>query len=351
MPTPRPDRVRRERLHTKLNAGLNHKLTLVSAPAGFGKTTAVSDWLHARDLPAAWLMLEAADSDPLHLLRYLAATLQRILPHLNRDIDGALQSAQTDYAAILADLINALDGVDAPCILVLDDYHHTDAPAIDQLLDRLLTYQPAVLHLILISRADPALPLARLRAQGDLLELRAADLRFTPDEVAAFLSDTMGQAYPSAISAVLARQTEGWIAGLHLAALALRQSDDPAAFVAAFTGSHRYIIDYLTDEVLAQQPDAIRHFLLHTSILEQMCAPLCAALLEQAGTQAMLEQLEVSNLFVQPLDAERRWYRYHQLFAEMLRRRLARSFFDHIPELHRRAAHWYTEHGMASAAV
>ncbi len=351
MPTPRPDRVRRERLHMKLDTGLDHKLTLVSAPAGFGKTTAVSDWLHARDLPAAWLTLDATDSDPLHLLRYLAAALQRILPNLNSDIDGALQSAQTDYTAVLVDLINALDGVDAPCILVLDDYHHTDAAAIDQLLDRLLTYQPTALHLILISRADPALPLARLRAQGDLLELRAADLRFTPDEVATFLRDTMGQAYPSAISAALATQTEGWIAGLHLAALALRQSDDPAAFVAAFTGSHRYIIDYLTDEVLAQQPDAIRHFLLHTSILEQMCAPLCAALLEQTGTQALLEQLEVSNLFVQPLDAERRWYRYHQLFAEVLRRRLARSFADRIPELHRRAAYWYTEHGMALAAV
>jgi LuxR family maltose regulon positive regulatory protein len=351
IPTPRPERVRRERLHTRLDSSLAHKLTLVSAPAGFGKTTAVSDWLYVRDLAAAWLTLDAADSDPAHLLRYLTAALQCILPHLNTDINGALQSAQPNYAAVLADLINAVEAVDTPCILVLDDYHHTDATAIDQLLDRLLSYQPTALHLILISRTDPALPLARLRAQGDLLELRAADLRFTPDEVATFLRDTLEHPSSPAISAALARQTEGWIAGLQLAALALRQSDDPAAFVAAFTGSHRYIIDYLTDEVLAQQPDAIRHFLLYTSILEQMCAPLCDALLEQMGTQAMLEQLEVSNLFVQPLDAERCWYRYHQLFGGVLRQRLAHTFPDQIAALHRRAAIWSTGHGMASAAV
>jgi LuxR family maltose regulon positive regulatory protein len=189
-------------------------------------------------------------------------------------------------------------------VLVLDDYHHTDSAAIDQLLDRLLTYQPAALHLILLSREDPALPLARLRAQGALLELRAADLRFTPDEAAAFLRDTAGQPYPPDISAALTSQTEGWVAGLHLAALALRQADDPAAFVDAFTGSHRYIIDYLTDEVLAQQPDTVRHFLLHTAVLEQLCAPLCNAVLEQTGSQAMLEHLEAANLFVQRVNGE-----------------------------------------------
>jgi LuxR family maltose regulon positive regulatory protein len=351
IPAPRPDRVRRARLHTRLDASLHHRLTLVSAPAGFGKTTAVSDWLHARAVPAAWLTLDAADNDPPHFLRYLAAALRRIVPDLDADIDGTLQSASTDYDALLADLINAAATLNTPAVLVLDDYHHTDSAAIDHLLDRLLTYQPAALHLILISREDPALPLARLRAQGALLELRAADLRFTPDEAAAFLRDTTGQPYPPDISAALTSQTEGWVAGLHLAALALRQADDPAAFVAAFTGSHRYIIDYLTDEVLAQQPDEVRHFLLHTAVLEQLCAPLCDAVLEQTDSQAMLEHLEAANLFVQPLDGERRWYRYHQLFAEVLRQRLLRAHPDRVPTLHQRASQWYTAHAMPAPAV
>ena len=356
IPSPRPHLVSRPRLIKRLNEGLYCKLTLISAPAGFGKTTLLSTWLADCKRPTAWLSLDERDNDPARFLTYLVAALQTIAPTLGKGVLGVLQSPQPPSTeALLTALLNDLTTISAPFVLVLDDYHVLDAQPIDQALTFLLEHLPSLIHLVIATREDPSLPLARLRAQGHLTELRAADLRFTLAEAAEFLNDVMSLHLEASDIARLSDRTEGWIAGLQLAALSLQGHHDASRFIQAFTGSHRFVLDYLVEEVLDQQPEHIQTFLLRTSILERLCGPLCDAVLRDLETpgQATLEYLERANLFLVPLDHERRWYRYHHLFAELLRQRLHQSSAssgaeegNDVAELHLRASIWYEEQGL-----
>jgi LuxR family maltose regulon positive regulatory protein len=348
----------RPRLTARLHAGLHHKLTLLSAPAGFGKTTLLSQWLAGCERPAAWLSLDERDRDPARFLTYLVAAVQTIAPHVGAGLLGVLQSPQPPPPeALLTRLLNDLAALSDPLVLVVDDYHLLNAPTVDQALTFLLDHLPPQLHLVLATREDPLLPLARWRAGDHLTELRVADLRFTPDEAAAFLSQTMGLALSHTDVSALEARTEGWIAGLQLAALSLRGQPDPASFIAAFAGSHQFVLDYLVEEVLHRQPAPLQTFLLRTSILDRLCGPLCDAvvLASAAGSgQGTLEALERANLFLVPLDNERRWYRYHQLFREVLRQRLHQRTAaapgaeerEDVAELHRRASIWYEAEGL-----
>jgi LuxR family maltose regulon positive regulatory protein len=352
LPPPRPQLVHRMRLLERLRAGLDRRLTLLSAPAGFGKTTLLSAWLASAPCPVAWLSLDPGDADPARFFLYLLTALQTIQPAVGSRLVAVLQSPQPPpLPAVLPALLNDLATLPAPLLLVLDDYHTVAAPAVDAALTLLLEHLPPALHLVLATREDPALPLARLRARDQLVELRAADLRFTAEEAAIFLIQVMGLELSEAECAALERRTEGWIAGLQLAALSLQGQPDAGEFVRAFTGSHHFVLDYLVQEVLQQQPQEMQRFLLQTAILPRLCGPLCEAVLEEerGQGQATLEALERANLFVVPLDDERRWYRYHHLFAELLRQRL-QTWAATDPEvdvaaLHRRASRWYEEQG------
>jgi LuxR family maltose regulon positive regulatory protein len=377
LPRARLDLVVRLRLFTRLDAGLHGALTLVCAPAGFGKTTLLAEWLRRTGRPAAWLGLDAGDSDPTVFLRYLVAALQAQAPEVGATMLTLLQSPQPPpLETLLTILVNDLAGLPHDCILVLDDYHVLEAPLIHQAVSFLIEHMPTELHLIIATREDPPLPLARLRARRQVTELRSDQLRFTAEEVAAFLNEAMGLPLSAADIAALEARTEGWIAGLQLAALAMQERADRAGFITAFAGSNRYIVDYLVDEVIARQPSDIQTFLLRTSILERMCGPLCDAVLRiggwgsgdgdnnpapnpqsrtpdpQAYSQLILEQLEHVNLFVTPLDAERRWYRYHHLFAEVLRERLRRGAATSVvAALHRHASDWYAQNGSLTDAI
>ncbi len=352
VPAPRPEVIPRPRLLARLDEGLRGRLTLISAPAGFGKTTLLSAWLAAAERPVAWVALDAGDGEPTRFLTYLVAAMQTIAPGVGHGVLGALRAPQPPPSeALLTALINDLAAIPAPCVLVLDDYHAVEAPAVDQALAFLVAHLPPQLHLIIATREDPQLPLARLRARGQLAELRAADLRFTQAEAAAFLNQGMGLALAPAAIAALETRTEGWIAGLQLAALSLQGRADVDGFITSFTGSHRFVLDYLLEEVLQQQPAAIQRFLLSTSVLERLCGPLCDAVLQDpaAAGQATLEQLEQANLFIVPLDSERRWYRYHHLFGEMLRQRLGERLAgaaEGVAALHIRASAWYEGQGL-----
>jgi LuxR family maltose regulon positive regulatory protein len=331
-------------------------LTLVSAPAGFGKTTTVSEWLATYDGPVAWLSLDEADRDPNRFVAYLVAALQTVAADIGHGLPAALQSAQPPLlATVLADLVNEIASIAKNAILVLDDYHAADARPIDDIVAMLLGHLPPQLHLVIITRQDPRLPLARLRARGQLTELRAADLRFSPAEAALFLNHSMGLQLAERDIDALEARTEGWIVGLQLAAISMRGIDDPAGFIAAFTGSHRFVLDYLVEEVLQQQPDHIQTFLLRTSLLERLSGPLCdAVLLDVAASgSATLEYLDRANLFVVALDNERQWYRYHHLFAELLRQRLSLRTLTSPDDvemsptaIHGRASAWFEEHGL-----
>jgi LuxR family maltose regulon positive regulatory protein len=359
IPPPPPKVVDRPRLIARLNEGLRRKLTLIAAPTGFGKTTLVSAWVAGCDPPVAWLSLDAGDSDPQRFLTYVVAALRTIAPHFGEGVLGVLQSPQpppTD--TILTALLNEITTLPDPFVLILDDYHLIEAPAVDQTLTYLLEHLPPPMRLVLATREDPPLPLARLRARDQLTELRAGDLRFTPAEAAGFLNQVMDLDLSAADIAALETRTEGWIAGLQLAALALQGSislqgqKDAAGFIQSFTGNHRFVLDYLVEEVLQQQPQRVQTFLVRTSVLNRMCGPLCDAVLLDASAsgQATLEYLEHANLFIVPLDNERRWYRYHHLFAELLRQRLdlstALSTRDGVDELHIRASQWYEDNGL-----
>ncbi len=358
MPAPRSRVVPRPRLIERLDAGLDGKLTLISAAAGFGKTTLVSAWVAGCGLPAAWLSLDEGDSDPARFLTYLIAALQTVAPRAGQGALAALQAPQPPPTeAILTSVLNDIAALPDRFILVLDDYHAVDAQAVDQALAFLLQNLPPQMHLVIATREDPSLPLARLRARGQLTELRAADLRFTPDEAAAFLNQQMGLKLSAAEVAALEARTEGWIAGLQLAALALQGTlsmqgrADTAAFVQAFTGSHRFVLDYLVEEVLLCQPERVRTFLLQTSILDRLSGPLCDAVTGQEGGASTLEELERGNLFIVPLDDSRQWVRYHHLFAEVLQARLLQEMPDRAPDLHRRASAWYERNALPSAAI
>lgn len=345
----------RPRLGELLAEGMNRKLTLVSAPAGYGKTTLLSEWrmIHlGSEYPLAWVSLEEADNDPSRFLSYLVATLQTVKAGIGDSVLASLRSPQPPpVESVLAALINDIAAVPEEFALVLDDYHVIEAQPIQGAIAFLLEHMSPQMHLVIASRTDPPLPLARLRARGQMTELRAADLRFTPEEAGAFLTDVMGLELSTRDVEALERHTEGWIAGLQLAALSMRGREDSSGFIEAFTGSNRYVLDYLVDEVLARQPEPVTSFLLKTSILDRLSGELCDAVAESHGGQEMLETLDKENLFVVPLDEEGHWYRYHHLFAEVLRHLLRRSQPNLVPELHRRASRWYEQNGPLDEAI
>ncbi|HLL98501.1 MAG TPA: LuxR C-terminal-related transcriptional regulator [Rubrobacteraceae bacterium] len=354
IPPARPYLVRRPRLSERLRKGMGCKLTLVSAPAGFGKTTLLGTW--ASDFAGrgsvAWLSLDAADNDPARFWRYFVTAVDRLRPGSGEVALASLGSPQAPpIEAILASLLNELAELDADAVLVLDDYHLIESHAIHEGLIFLLEHLPSRTHLIVSTRADPPLPLPRLRARGEMNELREADLRFAPEEAAVFLNEAMGLELSVGDIAELETRTEGWVAGLQMAAMAMRDRADVPGFIEAFTGSHRHVLDYLVEEVLDRQPEGVRSFLLESSILGLMCAPLCDAVTERTDGQAMLERLEHANLFVVPLDDERRWYRYHHLFADVLRHHLRRTRPNLVLELHRRASGWYEQEGLLDEAI
>jgi LuxR family transcriptional regulator, maltose regulon positive regulatory protein len=351
-PPPRPNVVLRPRLTERLHAGLHRKLTLISAPAGSGKTTLLSDWLAGRVRLAAWLSLDEGDSDPTRFLTYFVAALQTIAPNIGAGVLVALQSPQPPLTeAMLTALLNDIATISDDFVLVLDDYHVIDAKAVDLALIFLLEHLPPHMHLVITTREDPQLSLARLRAQGHLTELRAADLRFTPAEAAEFLNAVMELNLSTADIAALESRTEGWIAGLQLAALAMQGYQDTSGFIQTFTGDHRYIVDYLVDEVLGRQPAPLRNFLLQTAILDRLTGPLCDAVTDREGGTARLAALERGNFFVVPLDDQRHWYRYHHLFADVLYAHLLAEQPEQVAALHRRASEWYERHGSPAEAI
>ena len=351
VPRPRPGFLARSRLLERLTEGTAHDLTLVCAPAGFGKTSLLGDWARRSQQPVAWLSLDAGDSDPARFWRYVAAALDELRPGVGQRVDALFQGGQPPLEAVLTVLVNELVTEPELVVLVLDDYQLVEAPPVHQSLELLLERLPAQLRLVLASRADPHLPLARLRAGGQLAELREADLRFTPEEAAALLRTAVGAELPEAAVAALGDRTEGWVAGLQLAALSLRGHPDVNAFVAGFSGSHRYVLDYLCEEVLDRQPEPLRAFLLETSLLERLSGPLCDAVTGRADSQELLEQAEQANLFLHPLDEVRGWWRYHHLFADLLRARLRQERPERVPQLHRAAAAWHQDHGLPDEAI
>jgi LuxR family maltose regulon positive regulatory protein len=354
-PRRRPDlSVPRPRLSERLSRGSESALTLLSAPAGFGKTTLLTDWLRATaedGRSAAWLSLDERDNDPALFWMYLLAALNTAAPDVGARALALLQTPQVPIETVLATLLNDLGAIPNHVVLVLDDYHVIDAPDVHAGMAFLLEHLPQQVHLVLASRADPALPLARLRARGELVEIRAADLRFTPDEAGAYLNEVMGLTLTAPDVATLEGRTEGWIAALQLAALSIQGRDDIAAFIAGFAGDDRYIIDYLADEVLHRQPEPVRHFLLRTSILDRLNGSLCDAVTGQDNGKSQLEALERGNLFLVPLDDRRRWYRYHKLFADVLQAHLLDEHPDDVPDLHRRASAWYEQNSEPSEAI
>ena len=357
IPRLRPRLVRRRRLIERLDQGLEVPLILVSAPAGSGKTTLLAQWLAEHRRPAAWVSLEPADNDPVRFLSALIAALQQLDPQLGTSALACLHppppspppSPETIVDLLVSDL-HQQAGRDV--VLVLDDYHLITTEALHQALASLVEHAPTPLHLVIATRTDPALPLARLRARGQLCEVRAAQLQFLPEETRTFLQAVMGLELEASTRAVLQQRTEGWIAGLQLAALSLQGRSDPHPFLADFSGSHRHIVDYLIEEVLARQPEAVQAFLLHTSILDRLTGPLCDAVTGEHQGQERLEELEHANLFLVPLDERRQWYRYHHLFAEVLRARMQREVGTAgLAALYTRASHWYEQNGMPVEAV
>jgi len=366
MPPVRGALVERSRLAKRLHQGVQGPLTLLSAPAGSGKTTLLGAWCaspQGHDRPLAWVSLNEADNDPTRFWRYVLTALDRVAPGVASDALTLLRSADAPaLEAVLSALVNALTAYAQDIVLVLDDYHLIETEAIHRLLTFLIAHLPTPLHLLLATRADPPLPLARLRARGDVIELRAADLRFTAEETTAFLGTVMGLTLAPEEVVALEARTEGWIAGLQLAALSLqgRPATEAAAFIAAFRGSHRYIVNYLLDEVLLRQPEQTQRFLLHTCLLDRFCAPLCAAILDGenpsaariAASQEMLETLDRHNVFLIALDDERRWYRYHYLFADALRQRQSgQAAVPDVALLHRRASAWFARQDLLEEAI
>jgi LuxR family maltose regulon positive regulatory protein len=354
VPAPRSGLIGRGRLIDRLKRGLASRLVLVSAPAGFGKTSLLTQWLAAvagHGHTVGWLALDQSDNRAPIFWPHLVAAVETAVPGFGAGLLPLLEASGSTTDGVLAALVNELDALSGEIYLVLDDYHLIDDQGIQEGVTFLLEHLPAHAHLLITTRADPPLPLALLRARGDLVEIRAADLRFTPEEASTYLNEVMGlDLRPEAVNALETR-TEGWIAALQLAALSMQGRDDVAGFIAGFTGNDRYIVDYLVDEVLARQPDEIRSFLLRTSILDRLSGPLCDAVTGSAGGKAMLERLERANLLVIPLDDRRQWYRYHHLFADVLRAHLEEEHTEQIPDLHRQASEWYEQQGERSEAI
>jgi LuxR family maltose regulon positive regulatory protein len=356
IPQARPNLVLRQRLIKRLNQGLKRALTLICAPAGFGKTTLLNEWhtaLSSGQAPAvAWVSLDAGDNDPVRLFAYLIAALQTVESRLGERAQAMLQSPQTPpLESILTALINDVATISNTLMCVFDDYDVIRAQTIHDAMTFMLDHLPPQMHLVITSRADPPLPLARLRARGQLTEIRAADLRFTLDEAALLLNQVLGLSLSTQEVAALEDRTEGWVAGLQLAALSMQGQTDIPSFIKAFTGEDRFILDYLVSEVLQRQPEPIRTFLLHTSILDRLSGSLCNAVTGQSTGQETLEGLEQANLFIFSLDSQRRWYRYHHLFADSLRHRLEQVHPEIAPTLHCRASLWYEQQGFVDEAI
>ena len=363
IPRWRPALVPRPRLMERLDQGIERKLTLVSAPAGFGKSTMLAEWVAgtpASERPAAWVALDQSDNDPALFWAYFITALQTAHSVLGESALSMMRSPQPPpIEALLGTLLNEITTMlpepstdsGRGFVLVLDDYHVIDAQAVHSGIAFLLDHLPPQMHLIIASRSDPPLPLARLRGRGESTELRASDLRFTPYEAAAFLNEVMGLNLSAQDVETLEARTEGWIVGLQLAALSMRGRDDVPGFIRAFAGDDRYIVDYLVEEVLQRQPERVRSFLLQTSILDRLNGPLCDAVTGREDGKGVLEALERGNLFVVPLDDKRHWYRYHHLFADLLRAHSMEEQPDRVPTLHRRAAAWFEERGMAAEAI
>jgi LuxR family maltose regulon positive regulatory protein len=346
--------VARPRLIERLSRGAESALTLVSAPAGFGKTTLLTEWLAsapAEGPTVAWLSLDQRDNDPTLFWTYFVTALKTAAPGVGAGALSLLQSSQSPIEQVLGSLLNDLDALTIDVVLVLDDYHLIEARDVQDGLAFLLEHLLPQLHLVIAGRADPALPLARLRARGQLVEIRAADLRFARDEAAAYLNQVMGLVLTAQDVAALEGRTEGWIAALQLAALSMQGRDDAAAFIAGFAGDDRYIVDYLAEEVLQRQPRHVKDFLLQTSILDRLSGPLCDAVTGQGSGKARLAALDRANLFLVPLDDRRQWYRYHQLFADVLRAHLLDEQPNDVPALHRRASIWYEQNDDPSEAI
>ncbi|HEV2824664.1 MAG TPA: helix-turn-helix transcriptional regulator, partial [Actinomycetota bacterium] len=352
VPRSRSGFVARPRLADRLAPAQGGEVTLVCAPAGFGKTALLADWARGGRRPVAWLSLDEGDNDPARFWRHAIAALDEIRPGVAEPVAALLQGLQpASFEAVVTALVNQLAGVAEEVVLVLDDYHLIQSPPVHASLGFLIDHLPPQLQLVVASRADPPLPLARLRARGQLSELREGDLRFTLEEAAELLHSAVGPELPEVAVAVLQERTEGWAAGLQLAALSLQGHADPAGFVEGFSGGHRYVLDYLTEEVLARQPDHLVRFLLETSVLERLSGPLCDAVTGHTDSQRHLEQAERANLFLVPLDEVRRWWRYHHLFADLLRARLQQQQPERVPELHASAAAWSEQHGLVDDAV
>ncbi|MBI4312068.1 MAG: tetratricopeptide repeat protein [Chloroflexi bacterium] len=355
IPRRRPTLVPRPRLMDRLDRGAEGKLTLVSAPAGFGKTTLLAEWagaVAAGRQPTAWLSLYQSDNNPAIFWAYVIAALRTVRPEVGESALSLLRSPQPPpIELVLTGLINEINAVQNNFALILDDYHMIEAEPVHSAVAFLLDHLPPQMHLVLATRADPPLPLARLRGRGELTELRASDLRFTPDEAVAFLNEVMGLGLSGAEVAALETRTEGWIAGLQLAALSMQGRDDVSGFIRAFAGDNRYIVDYLVEEVLQRQPQHARSFLLQTSILDRLSGPLCDAVTGRQDGRALLEALEHGNLFLVPLDDKRHWFRYHHLFADVLRAHATEAHPDYIPTLHRRASEWCERNGLPAEAV
>ncbi len=380
VPAPRPKRLPRRQLLDCLSRSCTGPLLLISAPAGFGKTTLLGEWAHTlsssplpgeeekRAVSVAWLSLDSADNDPRRFCRYMVAALQTVAPGAGETIPAAMASPQLPSLETVATLLlNDLCAVTSEepiqnIVLILDDYHLIDSSAIHDFVSFLVEHLPTHLHMVLATRADPPLPLSLWRARGQMAELRADDLRFSAGETESFLNQVMALHLAKADVAVLAERTEGWIVGLQMAALSLQGRADAAAFVQSFRGSHRYVLDYLLEQVLNRQPPEIQEFLLQTSILERMTAGLCEVVTGAGKIDSpasgfrppaseILQYLDRSNLFLIPLDDERRWYRYHHLFADLLRARLQQLQPENIPALHRRAASWFAENDLVEEAI
>ena len=347
IPPPRTNLVSRSWLIERLDEEIGHKLTLISAPAGFGKTTLLSEWIHQSEIPVAWVSLDKADSEPAPFFSYLIAALQTIEPNIGKAALTMLQSPQPPpIESIITKLINEIIAIQKDIALVLDDYHLIENQQIHDSVEFLLEHLPPQMHLIIVTRADPPLSLARLRGRNQLSEFRASDLRFTSKETSEFLNKVTKLGLSSIDIDMLESRTEGWVAGLQLAALSMQGSEDIPAFIKAFTGDDRHIVDYLTEEVLKLQTEQIQNFLLQTSILNRLSEQLCDFVIGQTGSQEILNFLERANLFIIPLDNKRHWYRYHHLFADLLKQQLQQNYGDLVPQLHVRASVWYEDNGL-----
>jgi len=354
IPPLRPDLVLRPGLVKRLNRGCGpgYKLCLISAPAGYGKSTLLGQWANQSELPATWLSLDEGDNDFKRFWAYFVAAVQGVWPDFGEVTNSLIQAPQSPPAeTVLTALINELSELSQNLVLILDDYHLISSEPVHQALSFLVDHMPAQLHLIIATRADPPLPLAKLRARGQIIELREADLRFRPGEASDFLNRIMGLELSPEESIALLGRTEGWPAGLQLAAISMQGREHPADFVQAFSGSHEYVVDYLTDEVLARQTPVHKTFLLQTSILDRLCEPLCAAITGQADSSQILESLRGANLFLVSLDDERHWYRYHRLFSDLLRQRVQQTMPEALPDLHRKASQWLQQNDFIIEAI